>query len=62
MVTFVVTQLAMGITVLIARYIGEKRVKEIGLVIGGSTLIFTIISTILLIITVFFSSPISKLI
>lgn len=61
LVTFVVTQLAMGITVLIARYIGEIRVKEIGPIIGGSTLIFTIISTILLIIMVFFSSPISRL-
>ena len=36
LVTFVVTQLAMGVTVLIARYIGEKREKEIGAVLGGA--------------------------
>ena len=30
LVTFVVTQLAMGVTVLIARYLGEKREEVIG--------------------------------
>lgn len=30
LVTFVITQFAMGITVLIARYIGEKKQKHIG--------------------------------
>ena len=30
LVTFVVTQLAMGVTVLIARYLGEKRPQYIG--------------------------------
>ena len=37
LVTFVVTQFAMGITVLIARYLGEKRPEQIGSVIGGSS-------------------------
>lgn len=31
LVTFVVTQFAMGITVLIARYLGEKRPEQIGI-------------------------------
>ena len=35
LVTFVITQFAMGITVLIARYIGEKRTQSIGALIGG---------------------------
>ena len=35
LVTFVVTQFAMGITVLIARYLGEKKPQYIGQVIGG---------------------------
>ena len=35
LVTFVVIQFAMGITVLIARYLGEKRPEKIGAVIGG---------------------------
>ena len=33
LVTFVVTQLAMGVTVLIARYIGEKKPQQIGAVL-----------------------------
>lgn len=44
LVTFVVIQLAMGITVLIARYLGEKRPEQIGSVIGGSAIVFAIIS------------------
>ena len=40
LVTFVVTQLAMGVTVLIARYLGEKRAEQIGSVIGGSAVVF----------------------
>ena len=36
LVTFVITQFAMGITVLIARYIGEKRPQLIGSLIGLS--------------------------
>lgn len=35
LVTFVVTQLAMGITVLIARYLGEKRPEQIAPLLGG---------------------------
>ena len=44
LVTFVVVQFAMGITVLIARYLGEKRPEKIGAVIGGGVVVFTIIS------------------
>ena len=36
LVTFVVTQLAMGVTVLIARYLGERCPEQIGAVIGGA--------------------------
>ena len=45
LVTFVITQFAMGITVLIARYIGEKKPQYIGALIGGATIIFAIVST-----------------
>lgn len=60
LVTFVVTQLAMGITVLIARYIGEKRPENIGTLIGGSTVLFAVISALLFVIMVFFSKGISR--
>lgn len=61
LVTFVITQFAMGITVLIARYIGEKKQKHIGAFIGGSTILFGIVSVILFIIMVLFATPISTL-
>ena len=47
LVTFVVTQLAMGITVLIARYLGEKRPERISSVLGGASIIFVLISVVL---------------
>ena len=61
LVTFVVIQLAMGITVLIARYLGEKRPEQIGSVIGGSAIVFAIISVILFVIMDGFARPISVL-
>lgn len=61
LVTFVITQLAMGITVLIARYLGEKRPQFIGPLIGGAAIVFTIISAVLFIVMVCFSYPLSVL-
>lgn len=61
LVTFVVIQFAMGITVLIARYLGEKRPEQIGSVIGGAVLVFTCISVGLFILMVCFARPISIL-
>lgn len=59
--TFVITQLAMGITVLIARYLGEKHPERIGSVIGSSTLIFAMISAVLFVAMVCFPHPIARL-
>ena len=61
LVTFVVTQLAMGVTVLIARYIGEKREKEIGAVLGGAAVVFTTLAGCLFVLLVLFARPISVL-
>lgn len=59
LVTFVVTQLAMGVTVLIARYLGEKREESIGSVLGGAAAVFIVVSGILFILLVFLARPIS---
>ncbi len=61
LVTFVVTQFAMGITVLIARYLGEKKPEQIGSVIGGAVVVFAVISAALFIVMVVFARPISIL-
>lgn len=57
LVTFVVTQLAMGVTVLIARYLGEKRHEQIGAVIGGAAVVFTILSFGMFVLLAGFSRP-----
>ncbi|MGI6254868.1 MAG: MATE family efflux transporter [Acutalibacter sp.] len=61
LVTFVVTQLAMGITVLIARYLGEKSPEKIAPVLGGAAIVFALISVGLCVVLVGFARPISVL-
>lgn len=61
LVTFVITQLAMGITVLIARYIGEKETNQIGQLLGGSTVVFSILAVVLFTVMVFFSHSLAIL-
>ena len=61
LVTFMVTQLAMGATVLIARYLGEKKPARIGAVLGGATVVFAILATVLFVLLVFFAHPIAVL-
>ena len=59
LVTFVITQFAMGITFLIARYIGEKKEQHIGPLIGGSALVYALISAVLFVVLVCFPRQIS---
>lgn len=61
LVTFVVTQLAMGITVLIAKYLGEKRPEQIAPVLGGASVVFLCISCVLFVILTRFAGPVSRL-
>lgn len=59
LVTFVITGFAMGLTVVIAGYIGEKKTNRIGKVIGSGTVLFGIISCVLFVIMVPFARPIA---
>ena len=61
LVTFVVTQLAMGVTVLIARYLGEKHPERIGSVLGGAAVVFTLLSAGIFILLVGFARPVCVL-
>ena len=61
LVTFVITALAMGVTVLIARYIGEKNTDQIGELLGGATTIFAILAVVLAVVMVTFARPLSVL-
>ncbi len=61
LVTFVVSGFSMGITVLIGRYLGEKREDRIGRVIGGAICFFAAAAFIIAAVMVFFARPISVL-
>lgn len=61
LVTFVITQFAMGVTVLIARYIGEKNQGQIGELLGGAIIVFTMICIVLFVVMVFFANPLAIL-
>ncbi len=53
LVTFVISALTMGVTVLISRYLGEGKCERIGKVIGGAVsffVVFAIVATFMLII------------
>ena len=49
LVTFVITALTMGVTVLISRYLGEKRSQRIGSVIGGTICFFGVLTGVIMI-------------
>lgn len=50
LVTFVITSLTMGVTVLISRYLGEQREERIGKVIGGAIVFFILLAAVLMVI------------
>ena len=61
LVTFVITGLAMGITVLISRYLGEKANDNIGPLIGSAVTLFSLIGIILFFIMIIWAKPIAIL-
>ncbi len=61
LVTFSVGGLAMGVTVLIGRYLGEGRQEKVGQVIGGVICFFLALSVVLTILLLVFARPIAVL-
>ena len=61
LVTFVITQFAMGITVLIARYIGEKKTAVYWSFDRWSNNYFAIVSAVLFVVMIGFAQPIAVL-
>jgi putative MATE family efflux protein len=61
LVTFTITGLAMGITVLIGRYLGEKKEDRIGRVIGGAVCLFLVLAVVLAFVLLVFARPITHL-
>lgn len=52
MVVFVLTGLAMGVTVLMGRYLGEQKKHRLGRVAGGAILTYAILAVILMVVLV----------
>ncbi len=52
MIVFILTGLAMGVTVLMGRYIGEKNERRLGAVIGGAIVTFFLIAIVLTVLLV----------
>jgi putative MATE family efflux protein len=61
LVTFVVSGLAMGVTIQIGHFMGQKRTDRIGQLIGGAIATFLVISVILCAIMVPFAGGIAEL-
>ena len=61
LVTFVLTGLAMGVTVLIGQYLGEKQPEKIGPLLGGTIVLFASIAIVLCFIMVVFANEIATL-
>jgi putative MATE family efflux protein len=47
MVVFILTGLAMGVTVLMGRYLGERNAQRLGAVIGGAIVTFALIAAVM---------------
>lgn len=61
MIVFVLTALAMGVTVLMGRYIGEKKENRLSSVIGGAIVVFFIIAVVLTVVLLGFAPGLARL-
>ena len=61
LVVFTVAGLSMGVTVLIGRYMGERRLEKIGKVIGGAIVFFSLLSLVLAVFLLTLAEPLARL-
>ncbi|MCC8126212.1 MAG: MATE family efflux transporter [Clostridiales bacterium] len=61
MVTFTISGLAMGVTVLIGRYLGEGRGERVGRVIGGVISFFLMLAAVMTVVLLVFARPVAVL-
>lgn len=61
MVTFTISGLAMGVTVLIGRYLGEGRGERVGRVIGGVISFFLMLAAVMMVVLLVFARPVAVL-
>lgn len=61
LVTFTITGLSMGVTVLMGQYLGEKKEDLVGKVVGGAIFLFFIIAVFLAALMLLFARPLAIL-
>ncbi|MBO5228390.1 MAG: MATE family efflux transporter [Lachnospiraceae bacterium] len=61
LVTFVISALTMGVTVLISRYLGEGKNARIGKVIGGAVAFFAVFAVVMMVLLIVFAPALSSL-
>ena len=61
LLTFVLNALATGVTILLGKYLGEKRNDQIGSLIGNAISFFLILAAILSVVLILFARPIAVL-
>lgn len=61
LIIFTMAGLSMGVTVLIGRYLGERRADKVGKVIGGAICLFLILSGVITVLMLLFARPLAVL-
>ena len=59
LIVFTIAGLSMGITVVIGRYLGEKRPERVGKVIGGAICLFAVMALVLAAVMLIFARPLA---
>ncbi|MBO5033403.1 MAG: MATE family efflux transporter [Lachnospiraceae bacterium] len=61
LIIFTIAGLSMGITVVIGRYLGEKRPERVGKVIGGAVCLFAVMAVVIAVLMLVFARPLAVL-
>ncbi len=61
LVTFTITGLSMGVTVIMGRYFGQKRNDKVGQVVGGAIFLFMILSVVIAVVMLVCARPLALL-
>ena len=61
LITFTITGLAMGVTVVMGQYLGEKKPEKVGQVVGGAICLFLVLAFIIAAVMLVFARPLAVL-
>ena len=61
LITFTITGLTMGVTIVMGQYLGQKKTERVGHVVGGAIWLFFVLSIIIAVIMLVFARPLAVL-